>query len=79
MRRRFLLSMLVTLTALFAGAVWAVAERLEDTDYVPLDHAAINYADGALSDPSPAWRNAWKAAPSNSIFRPTVSAICQPC
>jgi hypothetical protein len=33
-----------------AAAVWVLAERLEDTDYIPLDHPAIQYAQPA-SDP----------------------------
>ena len=32
------------LVCLAAGATWALADRLEDTFYVPLDHPAIGYA-----------------------------------
>jgi hypothetical protein len=47
MRSRVLVSAFVLA---LAAAGWAVAERLEDTLYVPLDHPAIQYAKPA-SDP----------------------------
>jgi hypothetical protein len=35
---------------LLAGATWLLADRLEDTIYIPLDHPAIQYA-GGTTDP----------------------------
>ena len=35
---------------LLAGATWLLADRLEDTIYIPLDHPAIHYA-GETTDP----------------------------
>jgi hypothetical protein len=43
MRHRFLRCLLALSAALGLGAVWAAADRLEDTFYVPLDHPAIRY------------------------------------
>ena len=48
MRTRARLPLLAAGAALLAAAV--VAERLEDTIFIPLDHPAILYA-GATSDP----------------------------
>ena len=47
-RRR--LQKFVTGGALLAGATWLLADRLEDTFFIPLDHPAIQYA-GPSSDP----------------------------
>src|SRR6516162_3625101 len=43
MRHRALRCFVAWSAALGLGAVWAVADRLEDTFYVPLDHPAIRY------------------------------------
>src|SRR5271169_2710392 len=39
-------------TVLFAAAVWLLADRLEDTFYIPLDHPAIQYGQRAADDPA---------------------------
>src|SRR5512141_2320519 len=44
------LSFLAAGAALLAGATWLLADRLEDTFFIPLDHPAIQYA-GATADP----------------------------
>ena len=41
---------LAAATCVLAFATWAVAERLEDTDYLPLDHPAINYTQAEPND-----------------------------
>jgi len=43
MRHRSFRSLVALSAALGLGAAWALADRLEDTFYVPLDHAAIRY------------------------------------
>jgi hypothetical protein len=43
MRHRSLRRFVAWSAALGLGTVWAVADRLEDTFYVPLDHPAIRY------------------------------------
>jgi hypothetical protein len=42
--------MRLVLVIILTGAIWAVAERLEDTFYIPLDDPAIQYA-GPTTDP----------------------------
>ena len=39
------------IAGLLAGVTWSLAERLEDTDYVPLDNPAIQYAERPVDDP----------------------------
>ena len=36
---------------LLLSVTWAIADRLEDTDYIPLDHPAIKYMDSDPADP----------------------------
>jgi len=50
MSPRARLSLLAAAAAVFLAAVALVAERLEDTIFIPLDHPAILYA-GATTDP----------------------------
>ena len=50
MERAALRSLAVCGLAVLAAATWALADRLEDTIYVPLDHPAIQYAQ-APNDP----------------------------
>lgn len=51
MGRRVRLPLSVAAAALLAGAAaWLLADRLEDTFFIPLDHPAIQYA-GATTDP----------------------------
>src|SRR5258708_33543635 len=47
-RRRF--ALYAAGAILLAGATWLLADRLEDTIYIPLDHPAIHYA-GETADP----------------------------
>ena len=42
--------LLAASAALFTCAAWLLADRLEDTLFVPLDHPAIQYT-GATTDP----------------------------
>lgn len=51
MLRRFYVPLIVGCTALLLGAGWVLADRLEDTDYIPLDHPAIQYAETDPADP----------------------------
>ena len=44
MGRRAVLPLAATAVAVLTGATWLLADRLEDTLYVPLDHPAIQYA-----------------------------------
>ncbi len=48
MRQRVLLACAV---ALVSAAAWALADSLEDTLYIPLDHPAIQYSRGPENDP----------------------------
>jgi hypothetical protein len=50
MGRRARLPLSAAGAALLAGTTWLLADRLEDTFFIPLDHPAIQYA-GATSDP----------------------------
>jgi hypothetical protein len=44
-------AVLVLTAGLVTSAIWLLAERLEDTDYIPLDNPAIQYAKNPLNDP----------------------------
>ena len=50
MGRRARLPLFAAGAALLAGATWLLADRLEDTIFLPLDHPAIQYA-GETTDP----------------------------
>jgi hypothetical protein len=51
MNRRGLLSALACTVAVVAAAPWALADRLEDTFSLPLDHPAIQYSQRTGNDP----------------------------
>src|ERR1700693_2842192 len=51
MHRRGLLSALASTIAVVAAAAWALADRLEDTFSLPLDHPAIQYSQRTGNDP----------------------------
>ena len=50
MARRFSLPLLAAGAAVVISASWALADRLEDTLFIPLDHPAIQYAERAPND-----------------------------
>src|SRR5271169_6203748 len=51
MSRKGPLSALAFTVAVVAAAAWALADRLEDTFSLPLDHPAIQYSQRAGNDP----------------------------
>jgi hypothetical protein len=51
MSRRAVLSILACGVAVLAGATWALADRMEDTLFIPLDHPAIQYDQRPSKDP----------------------------
>ncbi len=54
MRRPTRIPVVVSGAFLCVTLIWAtkaIADRLEDTDYIALDHPAINYIDSPLADP----------------------------
>ena len=51
MLRRFRIPVVLSGAFVLLCVTWAIADRLEDTDYIPLDHPAINYMDSDPADP----------------------------
>ena len=50
MSRRAHTALVISCSAILLCATWALADRLEDTFYIPLDHPAIQYAQQPVND-----------------------------